>query len=51
MSDLKKIVVANAGDERVNGTYIPVDTMPLGAGSHGPLIWRHETTDWIHIMN
>jgi hypothetical protein len=47
----KKLVVSGAGDARVNGVYVPISKLPAGGANVGPLIWRHETTDWIHIVN
>lgn len=44
------ILVENAGDERANGAYIPVDSLPPDANwTPGRLIWRHESQPWLHI--
>ena len=52
--ETRSIVVFGAGDERVNGTYIPVATLPPGGVERGvdDLIWKKKgENEWLHIMH
>jgi predicted dithiol-disulfide oxidoreductase (DUF899 family) len=43
--------VYGAGVEKANGIYTSVDSTPSGEDNQGPLIWRHEEHEWLHILN
>lgn len=43
--------MSGAGDDRVNGRFVPVDSLPPKGVSVGPLTWRKEDSDWLHLMN
>lgn len=49
--EYQSIEVYGAGDERVNGIYIPVKSLPRKGYAVGPLKWRKQDSDWIYIMN